>query len=191
MSWDIYGTPESESLQAEREIWDDISGASRTATESEAHAEWHRNAGVPIGTPGCPQDACHVDCEPDYTCDQCKRDVGDTLSHNERTGLALCESCDLATEAEARPSLHDRLNAEAERQAERDTARYVEVRDGTSERPVTFKRLRSGAWGVTGPDVLLRSGSEIAVTKRNGSTSTVTVGSVLWSGDGRAIATIR
>lgn len=29
------------------------------ATESEAHAEWHRNAGVPMGQPGCPQDACH------------------------------------------------------------------------------------------------------------------------------------
>lgn len=32
-----------------------------TATESEAHAEWHRNAGVPMGQPGCPQDACHGD----------------------------------------------------------------------------------------------------------------------------------
>lgn len=29
------------------------------ATEAEAHAEWHRNSGVPMGTPGCPQDACH------------------------------------------------------------------------------------------------------------------------------------
>lgn len=29
------------------------------ATESQAHREWHRNAGVPMGTPGCPQDACH------------------------------------------------------------------------------------------------------------------------------------
>lgn len=29
------------------------------ATMGEAHAEWHRNAGVPMGTPGCPQDACH------------------------------------------------------------------------------------------------------------------------------------
>lgn len=32
---------------------------SQTATESEAHAEWHRNTGIPMGTPGCPQDACH------------------------------------------------------------------------------------------------------------------------------------
>lgn len=36
-------------------------------TQSEAHAEWHRNAGVPMGTPGCPQDACHQpdDWEPE------------------------------------------------------------------------------------------------------------------------------
>jgi len=40
---------------------------SRTATPGEAHAEWHRNAGVPMGQPGCPQDACHPieDFEPD------------------------------------------------------------------------------------------------------------------------------
>lgn len=35
------------------------------ATMSEAHSEWHRNSGVPMGTPGCPQDACHWDDEPD------------------------------------------------------------------------------------------------------------------------------
>ena len=28
------------------------------ATMSDAHSEWHRNAGVPMGQPGCPQDAC-------------------------------------------------------------------------------------------------------------------------------------
>lgn len=38
----------------------------RIATESEAHAEWHRNAGVPMGTPGCPWDACHDDYPDDY-----------------------------------------------------------------------------------------------------------------------------
>lgn len=31
------------------------------ATMADAHREWHSNAGVPMGTPGCPQDACHVD----------------------------------------------------------------------------------------------------------------------------------
>lgn len=44
------------------------------ATESEAHAEWHRNAGVPMGTPGCPQDACHPpdpDPEPPVLCGRC------------------------------------------------------------------------------------------------------------------------
>lgn len=29
------------------------------ATQSEAHREWHLNSGVPMGQPGCPQDACH------------------------------------------------------------------------------------------------------------------------------------
>lgn len=29
------------------------------ATQSDAHREWHLNAGVPMGQPGCPQDACH------------------------------------------------------------------------------------------------------------------------------------
>ena len=31
------------------------------ATPGDAHREWHRNSGVPMGTPGCPQDACHMD----------------------------------------------------------------------------------------------------------------------------------
>lgn len=31
------------------------------ATMSDAHSEWHRNAGVPMGQPGCPQDACDGD----------------------------------------------------------------------------------------------------------------------------------
>lgn len=29
------------------------------ATMADAHREWHWNTGIPIGTPGCPQDACH------------------------------------------------------------------------------------------------------------------------------------
>lgn len=33
------------------------------ATMSDAHSEWHRNAGVPMGQPGCPQDACHDDVD--------------------------------------------------------------------------------------------------------------------------------
>lgn len=31
------------------------------ATMSDAHREWHLNSGVPMGLPGCPQDACHAD----------------------------------------------------------------------------------------------------------------------------------
>jgi len=34
---------------------------SRPASEAEAHVEWHINAGVPMGTPGCPWDACHAE----------------------------------------------------------------------------------------------------------------------------------
>jgi hypothetical protein len=52
-----------------------------TATPGEAHAEWHRNSGNPMGTPGCPQDACHPieDFEPEpepgegVRCAHCKR----------------------------------------------------------------------------------------------------------------------
>lgn len=29
------------------------------ATMADAHSEWHRNAGIPMGRPGCPMDACH------------------------------------------------------------------------------------------------------------------------------------
>lgn len=48
-------------------MWDEYDEREdRVATESEAHAEWHRNAGVPMGTPGCPWDACHPDYEPGY-----------------------------------------------------------------------------------------------------------------------------
>lgn len=34
------------------------------ATPGDAHREWHINAGVPMGQPGCPQDACHPVEEP-------------------------------------------------------------------------------------------------------------------------------
>jgi hypothetical protein len=36
------------------------------ATMQEAHREWHINAGVPMGQPGCPQDACHPIGDEDY-----------------------------------------------------------------------------------------------------------------------------
>ena len=49
------------------------------ATPSDAHREWHLNAGVPMGTPGCPQDACHPPEYPDepvYTIDDCTAEFG-------------------------------------------------------------------------------------------------------------------
>ena len=33
-------------------------------TWADAHHEWHTNAGVPMGQPGCPWDACHPEPEP-------------------------------------------------------------------------------------------------------------------------------
>ena len=38
------------------------------ATMADAHLEWHHNTGVPVGQPGCPQDACHL---PDPHCWDC------------------------------------------------------------------------------------------------------------------------
>lgn len=89
----------------------------------------------------------------------------------------------------ARPNLHDRLHREALAQADRDTAAYVERRDGTGT--VTFKRLRTGAWGITGPSALVVEGQQVNVSKRDGSVTLVTVGRVLWNGDGKAIAATR
>jgi hypothetical protein len=51
------------------------------ATPGDAHREWHWNTGIPMGTPGCPQDACHPveDFEPEpepgegVRCAHCKR----------------------------------------------------------------------------------------------------------------------
>jgi len=66
---------------------------SHTATPGEAHAEWHRNAGVPMGTPGCPQDACHPIEEPDpepgegIRCAHCKGRHWDVATVRECAGL--------------------------------------------------------------------------------------------------------
>ncbi len=92
------------------------------------------------------------------------------------------------------PNLHDQLHAAAQREAERDTAAYVARRDGEvadQVGEVRFKRLRNGAWGVTGPSRLLVTGQLVNVTKRDGSVTLVTVGKVVWSGDGKAIAATR
>jgi len=54
------------------------------ATEADAHREWHRNTGVPMGTPGCPQDACFGPDEwdgPDDYDDDGFRVEDDVLEH--------------------------------------------------------------------------------------------------------------
>jgi hypothetical protein len=58
--------------------------------------------------------------------------------------------------------------------------------------PVKFKRLRSGAWGITGAASYLQEGEQVVVDKRGGERTTVRVGRVLWSDSeqNRAIATI-
>lgn len=54
------------------------------ATQSEAHAEWHRNAGVPMGTAGCPQDACHPIDE--YDGDEPTVKCGNRAVHGDQPG---------------------------------------------------------------------------------------------------------
>lgn len=54
----------------EREMMDEWNDRfAPMATMSDAHSEWHRNSGNPMGTPGCPMDACHPP-EPDR-CGEC------------------------------------------------------------------------------------------------------------------------
>jgi hypothetical protein len=53
------------------------------ATPGDAHREWHLNSGIPMGTPGCPQDACHPvyddydEPEKQYTVDDCTAEFGE------------------------------------------------------------------------------------------------------------------
>ena len=71
------------------------------ATESDAHREWHRNTGNPIGTPGCPQDACHLpdDMEPPEP----EAGEGVRCAHCKRRHWTVAEVKDCATgEAAAR-----------------------------------------------------------------------------------------
>ena len=49
------------------------------ATPGDAHREWHTNSGIPMGTPGCPQDACHLPDDPDmWTMDEDEPDMSKT-----------------------------------------------------------------------------------------------------------------
>jgi hypothetical protein len=148
--WDLNDTPESEAVQAEREIVEEIVRNDVTPTcdhfaEQQREIAKARLAVKPSITPA----------NPDWdVCEGCGKTA--MLYHNERTGLAFCEACDQAT-----------------------------------DQAVSFKRLRSGGWGLAGPSALLVADAEVVVTKKDGTTDVKRVGRVLWSGDGKAIATIR
>jgi hypothetical protein len=142
-SLDDINPPESEALQAEREMWDAIATPS-TASVKEDSVARHMGKNWTAEQ--------HV---ADNHCDRCTTEG--ELYHDEASGLALCDSC--------------------------TTAAAQDV-------PTRFKRLRNRAWGVSGPSALLQEGATIDVTKRDGTTTTVTVGRVLWSDESKAIATI-
>lgn len=55
----------------------------------------------------------------------------------------------------------------------------------------TWKKLRNGDWGILAPAGAISPGAPVSVTSRNGSEKTVIVDRVLWSGDGKVIATVR
>ncbi len=59
----------------------------------------------------------------------------------------------------------------------------------TSE--VTFSKLRSGDWGISGPVDLLETGNVVTVTKKSGATCKVTVGKIVWDNDMEGVATIK
>jgi hypothetical protein len=54
----------------------------------------------------------------------------------------------------------------------------------------TFMKLRSGQWGLRGPQSALQPGATVTVAKRDGSSKECTVGRILWNRDGIALATI-
>jgi hypothetical protein len=55
---------------------------------------------------------------------------------------------------------------------------------------VSFKKLRNGDWGLTGPSESLKEGFPVVVTRADGKTTRVTCGKVLWRGAGVAIAEV-
>lgn len=56
---------------------------------------------------------------------------------------------------------------------------------------VTFARLKSRAgWGLRGPAAALTPGATVAVTKRDGSTTTATVGVVVWTDGTSTLAAV-
>lgn len=175
-------------LQAENDVWELLAERDRDfaplATEADAHLEWHRNAGVPVGTPGCPQDACHGDDRyiADNGCDRCR--VEAELYHDETSGLALCDPCTTALDRER----EGRGNEPA---FVIPAAAIIAAAEPELElAPVTWTRLKSGAWGLRGPASVLLEGSDVTVTRRNGETKAARVGRVLWTDGSTAITKV-
>jgi hypothetical protein len=56
---------------------------------------------------------------------------------------------------------------------------------------VTFSKLRSGDWGVSGPVDMIESGSVVTVTKKSGATAKVTIGAIVWDNGETAVAKIQ
>lgn len=66
------------------------------ATMADSHREWHRNAGVPMGTPGCPQDACHPP-EPDYAPYEVQTVYGTVEAYSLEEAKAVAREAAVAT----------------------------------------------------------------------------------------------
>lgn len=168
--WDLndLNAPESEAVQSEREIAEDIARAETTARNIEAAVtlpdpeidaiEARLAVAAPLHNGTLDE---RVETAGRDECDNCH--LVAELSHHDATGLALCDGCYTLAETPAPQPVGE----------------------------VRFKRLRNSAWGITGPSALLREGVDVAVTKRDGSTTTATVSRVIWSGDGKAICSIR
>jgi len=55
----------------------------------------------------------------------------------------------------------------------------------------TWTKMRDGAWGVRVPGAPPAAGASVAVVRKDGTVSTVTVDRVVWSGDRVAICRVR
>lgn len=65
MHMSYFDDPANDATAWETEMQDRWAPA---ATMADAHREWHLNSGNPMGTPGCPQDACHFEYPQCGTC---------------------------------------------------------------------------------------------------------------------------
>lgn len=54
----------------------------------------------------------------------------------------------------------------------------------------TWTKLKTGAWGLRGASSILKDGASVVVSKKSGELQNVTVGKVIWSGNGVALATV-